>query len=237
MKTNLGVCRWVGVMGAGLWLLMAGCGPDDEGTPDPEDRCGIDGFKAFLVGHFDVGGDDVEFRISNEGDTPGMATSNEVRLVVGSFPPPGEDGDLPAILRIYDSGGDRNILARISEMLEDQDEVVATVVDASEIGAGSQGRTNLNDFDCALADGRLCVQYGFDTVGDDTLQDDDEYAFNATGGTVTFLGINSTTRRVDLQLDVELGRNVLRFEDTTTGSLTGCASPRYQLGTDFWPLD
>jgi hypothetical protein len=220
-----------------LWvasLMIWGCGSEE--TPEAEERCGEDGYKAFLVGSIEGGGVETDLQISNSGDTPGLANVNEMRLVVGMARPPGSAVELPVILRIYDTDGGRNLLLRLSEILDEEEAVHLTVTDASEVGAGSQGRTDLDGFDCAFGEGKICVQLGFDSVGDQLLGDNDEHAYNATGGSVSFVGLDNVTRRVHVQLEVELGRNVLEFGDESTGSVGGCVSPGYRLDTDFWPL-
>ena len=223
-------------LAAALVIGLAACGGDPE--PEPEERCGVNGLKAYLEGTLES----QPFLVSTAGDTPGQGSNREIRIQVGTAVPPDQAGGegaetLPVILRIFEGDGGQNFLQRLSERLESEGEVQVEVADATDIGPGSQGRTDLSGFDCRLSDDRVCVQLGFDSVGDLTLQDGDEYAYNASGGTVTFLGIDNMTRRVHVRFDLDLGRNVLRFDDESTGAVAGCISPRYRLGTDYWPLE
>lgn len=217
------------------FLLLAACGEGEEEEPAAQDRCGPDGFKSFLVGHIDDGDARTPLRITATGETPGISNGREIRVQVGRFTPPGDDREEPVLLRIYDAKSDDVLLRRISELTLDGP-LTLDVIDASQVSAGSEGHTELRDFDCAIDDGTICVQFGFDSVGDSSLQDEDEFAYNATGGSVTIDGIDNIRRQFTVQLDVELGRNVLGFQDESTGAVEGCLTPNYETGTDFWPL-
>ena len=215
-------------------LLTAACGGEpEEEEISPLLRCEEEGLKAYLVGSIDSEESSHPFLVRSSEEAPGFIGFNEIRLVVGSFAPPGSSSPLPVILRIFENDGRRNLIHRLSELTE-EGPLSLQVADASLPPDGSQGRTSLSSYDCSLEEGTFCIQIGFDSVGDQSLQDNDEFAYNGSGGS---LEIDIAERRVKVQFDLDLGPNVLGFQDSSTGTLQGCLAPRYSVSADDnWPL-
>ena len=215
-------------------LFAPACGGEpEEEEISPLLRCEEEGLKAYLVGTIQTEDGPHDFLIRSPEEAPGFIGFNEIRVVVGSFSPPGSSTPLPVILRIYENDGRQNLIHRLSELTDDGP-LSLQVADASLPRDGSQGRTNLDTYDCSLENGTFCLQIGFDSVGDQTLQDQDEFAYNGASGS---LDIEIADRRVKVSFDLDLGPNVLGFQDQSTGSLQGCIAPRYSVSPDDnWPL-
>lgn len=233
MKTSP---RQITLLATILSLVMSACGGGEEPQIDPKDRCDAEGFKAYLDGQITNDDSTQNLTLSAKDKAQGSVELNEIRLHVGQATPPDGDAPQPVLLRLYDAAATRHLMHRLSDSVAIEP-LTLQVVDASDIGPGSQGRTSLAGFDCAVDQGSICVQLGFDSDGDGTLHDDDKFAYNATAGTVTFLKIDNLSRRIHVELDISIGPNVLAFQDQSTGQLEGCLAPNYEQGRDLsWPL-
>lgn len=222
------------VSGLVALLLLPACG-EEEVPLTPQEHCQEEGYKSYIVGH--IINDEIrsDYQISSADSTPGSMRRHEIRLVAGSASPPHQSSTQPVIIRFYDAESQEQLGPRLSDLTSDGP-LVLDVADASDLGPGSQNRTSLEDFDCSIAEGTICVQFGFDATGDAGLFDGDDFAFNATGGTVTILGFDNITATFHLEFDVELGPNALGFQDESRGNVQGCLSPNYEPSDNFWPL-
>lgn len=219
-----------------LPITLLACGPAEEPAVAPKERCAADGLKAYLEGQITTGDSSQSLQLSARDIAQGSVELDEIRLQVGQATPPGAESSQPVILRLFDSAGTRHLMHRLSENVATEP-LTLQVADASDIGPGSQGRTSLAGFDCAVDEGKICAQIGYDSNGDGTLHDDDKFAYNATGGTVTILKVDNQKRRIEIELDLEIGPNILTFQDQSSGKLEGCLAPRYSRGQDLsWPL-
>ncbi len=222
-----------------LTLLFVACGEEEEEEEpvDPIDRCDAEDLRAFAEGSISVDEETTTFEVSGADSAPGRISANEIRIQLGSAVPPGGEEAEPVIMRIYDPNSPLNFATHLSELTE-SGPLELDVIDASEVPAGSQDLTSLDQFDCSIDDdATVCVQVGFDSAGDGILFDDDELVYNAIGGTVTIDGFDPNPPTFSAHFDVQLGRNVLTFGDDSTGHFEGCLRPRYQPDQDYWTLN
>lgn len=227
-----------------LLILIAACGEEEEELVATE-QCADQDLAAFAVGSVTNDGETSTFELETDSGTPGRVEgAHEIWVQLGTAILPGddpeEDDPHPLILRLYDAHHDRNESGeffRYVENLTDEEPLVVDVFDATDIAAGSQDLTSLDDFDCTLEDTTLCVQVGFDTAGDGILFDDDEFVYNAVSGTVTIEGFKpSPGASFSAQWDVELGRNILVHQDESSGHFEGCFSAGYSPEGDYRQL-
>lgn len=77
------------------------------------------------------------------------------------------------------------------------------------------------DFLCDIPNGQICVRFGFDdTENGELTPESDGVVHDAVGGTVRIVALNAN--RIDLSWDLELGPNLSRFGDASSGELEGC---------------
>lgn len=215
-----------------LILATTACGAEEAEEPPPRQRCSQDDLKAYLDGEFTA---DATHGITLQAadEVNGFIGFHEIRVQIGEATPPGASSPQPVILRIWENNGVGNMIHRLSELTDDGPQTF-TIVDASEPRAGSQGRTNLDGYDCRLDESTLCVQIGFDANADQALLDTDAFAFNASGGEMI---LEIANRRVNADFSFQTGVNLLSFQDDSSGAFEGCIAPRYSIsGDDNWPL-
>jgi hypothetical protein len=221
-----------------LALAVNACGPEEEQDPPPQERCELDNLKAFLEGSVDDGDSSHTLSLSTDDSTPGWIGINEIRLNLGVATPPDGGDPQPVILRLYDAKSDAYLSEIIDDLTADGDILELDVFNASQMPAGSEDLTRLNHHECSIEDGTICAQIGFDAAGDDILFDDDHYVYNALGGTVVIEGFDGVSRFFSGHWDLELGRNILRYNDESQGLAQGCFRPRYTVQSgDEWPLE
>lgn len=213
------------------------CGGEEEEPTPPAERCQADNLKVYLTATVDDGSEQQDFQISNADGSPGWIGFHEIRINLGNAVPP-EGGEAePVILRLYDPASEE-LLGSTIDNLTDEAPVEVAVFDASEIPAGAEDVTSLSEHECSLAEGTICAQIGFDSAGDNILFDDDEFVYNAVGGSVIFEGFDPVSRTFSVKYDLDLGRNILRFQDESTGRAEGCLLPRYTAhGGEPWVLE
>ena len=221
-----------------LALCLSACGPEEEEEPPPQQRCETDNLKSYLQGSIDDGDSSRSIQLSNADSTPGWIGINEIRLNLGMATPPDGSDPQPVLLRLYDAKSEAYLSEIIDDLTADGDTLELTVYDASQMPAGSEDLTRLNHHDCSIEEGTICAQIGFDAAGDEILCDDDDYVYNALGGTVVIEGFDGVSRLFAGHWELELGRNILSFNDQSQGLVEGCFRPRYTVqGGDEWPLE
>ncbi|MBA2662840.1 MAG: hypothetical protein H0U74_11125 [Bradymonadaceae bacterium] len=163
-------------------------------------------------------------------------TTHEITLKLADVARADKGDVVPLLMRIYDKHNSGDLLNALARLTDDAP-LVLDVIDATEIGAGSQNRTDLTRFDCGISKGTICVQVGLDTNGDGLILNNDDAAYNASSGQVTIRSIQNVGQRINLSWDVRLGANILAFGDTSTGNFTGCVRAKYEPGgNNYWLL-
>ncbi len=220
-------------------LLLAACGDDEEEIAASE-RCLEEDFAAFTAG--EIANDEISASLDIEtaSGTPGRVSPQEVRIQIGEAILPGgdpeEDDEYPVLLRLIDPDSPQDFARYIDELTID-DPLHLEIFDASDIGPGSQDLTSMDDFDCSIEEGTICMQVGFDTAGDGILFDDDDFVYNAAGGTLTIDGfVSGADRGFSVRWDADLGRNIM-VQDDSSGDFEGCIRPDYEPRTDYWILE
>ena len=217
-------------------VVGLGCGePEQEDPIPPQQRCAEEGYKTYLSGAIE-GDDDISLDAANRQDTTGDILRQEIRIHLGTARPPGADSAQTIILRLFDPHSESRTFATYLDNWTSEGPLELDVFDASDIGAGSSDLTSLEDFGCAIEDdATICAQIGFDATQNELLGDEDELVYNASGGTVTIEGFNSSDRTFAAHWDLELGRNVLRYGDESSGQAQGCLRANYN--SDDWSLE
>lgn len=230
-----------------VWMMISGCSEEEEIIIDPITGCDDEELKAYAEGSISSPEEETSFKIITPGETPGRIMAQEIRIEIGVASPPGTempdpDSDEepptdPFIIRLYDPSSDSDFARQIEELTQDEP-LVLDIADASDIGAGSQDLTSLDEFDCSIVeDTTICMQVGFDTAGDGILFDDDDFVYNATGGSVTIEGFQTGAFPTFLaHFQADLGRNVIAHGDESTGHIAGCLRPHYNTQPDYWVL-
>ena len=220
----------------GISMVAAGCGEEPEEI-DPFSVCEEEELSAYVQGSASGEDSTASFDVSNDGDTPGRVTPNQIRMRLGEASPPGTSENQPLRIRMADPDYDGRLYETLSELDRD-DPLVLQVTDGSELPPGGEDLMSVDHLDCSVNDERICVHIGYDATGDG-LGDDDEFVYVATGGTVTFQGFDGRTpARFRGHFDIETGPNLHTHQDESTGQAQGCFRTRYNTGGsgDFWEL-
>ncbi|WP_146618232.1 hypothetical protein [Lujinxingia litoralis] len=208
--------------------LLLGCG-DEPAQIAPEQRCAEEGLSAYL----DATLEGPERTIRHDLARPAITGAIDVRGIsvnLGARPIPGQADQADLILNFFDSSSAQNMLDTLSQRTTSAP-LILQVIDATAEVTGSQGRTDLERFDCSVADDTICVQLGYDVNGDEVLGDQDHFVYHGSGGTLTVVGFDNREKTMEANFQVSLGQNMLGFEDTTTGEARGCLLPNYALGS------
>lgn len=211
-------------------LFTLGCGDSDE-EPNPQTYCEDEKVNAYARGS--VG----EIKLNLERDSIEGSTiiAQQVLLKLGDIERKEQGDKVPLLMRIFDAKIKSELLDAMANASLSEPKVL-TVVDATKVIAGSeQTRTDLSTYDCSIQNDTICVQIGLDTNNDGQLLNDDAAAFNAASGTVTIT--RAQNAQISLSWDVELGQNLLTFNDQSSGNFAGCIRARYATsGLGNWQL-
>lgn len=208
--------------------LLGACG-DDPVEIAPQDRCAEDDLSAYV--RATIEGAESTTRIDLPRPTIEGAISAEGILVnLGPRPLPDGSGQADLILNLADSRSAENLIDALSDRTL-EGPVVLQVVDATEAVTGSEGRTDLERFECTVDQDTICVQLGYDVSENETLDDDDRFVYHGQSGTVTIESFDNRTATMRADFELTLGQNMLGFQDTSSGDLAGCLQPSYSLGS------
>lgn len=225
---------------------VSACGDDEDEEPPPPpppERCQADNLKAYAEGAIANEDESASLDISSNDVSGRIFDGGEVRLQLGDASPPGASEEYPLILRIVDNEDDPEfvVLGERLDMATEADPLEFHIVDSTDYsGLGSEDLTSLSDYDCSIdADGTVCAQLGFDTSGSGNLGDDDDYVYNAAGGTVTVEGFSTADERFAAHWDIEVGPNIFAFQDESSGEFEGCMWPHYdpRAPGNYWSLE
>lgn len=216
--------------------LVAACGDEEQEEPTPAaEHCEEYDLKAFAAVSVD-NGEAVDFEVESDDEVSGrIFDAHELRIELGQASPPGQSTEVPVIMRLYDATVDDNFQSYF-----DVDEpLTLDVYDATDLPPGDQDTTALSPFDCSFDDDTICAQVGFDSSEQGNLHDEDEFVYNAAGGTVTIEGFQTSPSEFSAHWDIELGRNVRVFDDESSGEFEGCIKPAYDgfAAGDYWTLE
>lgn len=204
--------------------------PACSGSEEPaaQERCVLEGMTAYGEGRIRNEGVSYSLDLSRD-EISGSIGTQQVTVDLGSIPR-SDKGAAPLRMRLFDAHSKDSLLDTLANATAGGP-LTLQVFNASQIPAGSQSRTELADFDCGLPKGNICVQLGFDSTGDELILDDDDAVYNGIAGTVTIESINNISRKILITWDVEVGANILAFQDQSSGSFAGCMNPTYSAGT------
>lgn len=209
-----------------LSMSVSACSGSEE--PAAQERCVLEGLTAYAEGRIRNEGVSYNLDLSRE-EISGSIGTQQVTVDLGSISR-SDKGSAPLRMRLFDAHSQDSLLDALANATTNGP-LTLQVFNASEIPAGSQNRTELSNFDCGLSKNNICVQLGFDSTGDELILDDDDAAYNGIAGTVTIESINNVSRKILITWDVEVGANILAFQDQSSGSFAGCMNPRYSAGT------
>lgn len=214
--------------------LAVGCGDDPE--PDPATHCQEADLKAYATGSASGERGTASFDTSSDDDAPGRITADRLRLTLGEASPPGTVDDQPMMLYLTDTEIDDELWAQLDERSTEAD-LILDVVDASDLPPGEEDTMSVDHLDCAVEDGSICAQVGYDAAGDGVLGDDDEFIYNAVVGDVTIEGFEPVGSTFAMHFDLDIGPNVRVHDDDSTGRLQGCVYAEYDTDApDGWSL-
>ncbi len=227
--------------------LVAACGedePEEPPPPPPQERCEADNLKAFAAGTIERDGNRFVLDLSSNDVSGRIFDDRELRIRLGSAPAPGTNEEQPLILRLVSNEEDPEFSVfaeQLADMTGPEQPLELQIYDASDYSdLGSSNLTSLSSFGCSIDDdATVCAQIGFDTSGTDILDDDDQYVYNAAGGTFTLEGFDTASGRMLATFDIELGPNLFAFQDPSTGTIEGCMWPEYdsRVPGEYWGLD
>lgn len=229
--------------------LVVACGDEEEKQeppPPPPERCKADNLKAYAEGEVSNDEESASLELSSNDVSGRIFDGGELRIRLGDASPPGTSGDQPLMMRIVDNDDDPEFAVfaeRFADTASEADPLELQIADATDYsGLGSDNLTSLSDYDCSIDDeGTICVQVGFDSSGTGTLGNDDEYVYNAAGGTITIEGFSTSDDRFFAHWDIEVGPNLFAFQDESSGEFEGCMWPNYDSrpgqGTNYWALE
>lgn len=219
----------------GTLLLLSACG-DDPVEISPQERCAEDDLSAYLLATIE--GAERTTRLDLPRATISGAIATEfITVNLGQRSLPDGSGQAELILNFADSRSTENLIDSLSDRTT-EGPVVLQVVDATEAVTGSEGRTDLERFECTTDQDTICVQLGYDVNGDEVLGDDDRFVYHGKSGTVTIESFDNRTSTMRANFELELGPNMLGFQDTSTGTASGCLAPSYSLGSGGrYPLE
>lgn len=212
-------------------LMFVGCGEDEEVAP--QDRCSAGGPVVFATGQIvtDAG----TFKINTSLDeADGKIALQELQIGLGTLK---RESDSPNLLFKVRENGQQNDLLDNYANASDAAAVVLNVVDTSNPSETAVRRSDLSTFDCAIEDGTTCGQLALDTADPGVISDLDDKVYNFTGGTFTVEEVDNQRSRAIFSFDVELGRNILKTGDTSSGRVQGCINAQYSsAGSMGWNL-
>ena len=214
--------------------VTGACGEPDEPLPFDE-RCHEEELKAAASGQIDGDYGTASFELTTRDETPGRILHNEIRLELGVASPPHTASNEPVILRLFDADAPADFPRHLGDLTEDGP-VELEVFDASDLPPGQADTTSLSHLDCTTTEGTICAQLGYDSAGDGILYDDDQYVFNAIGGTVTLDGYDNRSVTFAGHWNLEFGPNVRTHDDDSSGEVDGCFRPRYDIEPEYRPL-
>lgn len=215
-----------------LLPALIGCG-DDEAPVAPIDRCKVEGYSVYATGEI----------VTEEGVFPinvalkeaqGTIKSQELQIGMGVIV---RDVDSPnLIFKVRENTQSNDLLDNFSNASTDGPATLS-FTDASNPSATAVRRTDLASFDCSIDAGTTCGQIAIDTADPGVISDNDDKVFNFVGGTFTVVDVNNSSSRVNFQFDAQLGRNVLKTGDTSSGHIQGCIGAKYTSGgASGWSL-
>lgn len=211
-------------------LLATGCGNPPE-APAPQEYCEVENVKAYARGG--VGAFNLNLERSNI--TGSTIIGQQVMLKLGDVARKEQGDTVPLLMRIFDSKIKSELIDAMANASKSEPKVLTVVDTSAGVDGSEQTRTDLSTFDCSIQNGTICVQLGFDTNGDGQLLNDDDAAFNAAAGTVTISSAQSA--KFNISWNIELGKNLLTFADTSSGKFEGCVRSRYETaGFGNWQL-
>lgn len=216
-------------------IFVVGCGEGEQ--PDPRLQCDHQELKTFAVGSASTDDGTASFDLSTERDISGRITDNQIRVHLGDASPPGTDETQPVLLYLTDPTSDGEFYRNLDDWTHDAP-LVVDVVDASSLPPGEEDRMSVSHLDCSIEqNGSICAQIGFDSANDEILGNDDEYVFNATGGTITIDGYDYGSQTFSMNWQFDIGPNVHSYQDQSTGDIEGCLRAGYDTDlTDYWAL-
>ncbi len=209
-----------------------GCG-DDEAPVPAIDRCEVEGYSIFATGQY----------VTEEGVFPinvalkeadGLIKDQELLIGMGTVQ---RDLDAPNLLfKIRENTQTNDLLDNFANSAAASPKTLS-FTDASEPSATAVRRSDLATFSCSIDDGTTCGQLAIDTADPGLISDNDDKVFNFVGGTFTIVDVNNSSSRVNFQFDAQLGRNVLKTGDTSSGQIQGCINAKYaSAGSSGWTL-
>lgn len=212
-----------------LWSV--GCGEDEAVAP--QDRCLAGGPVVFATGQIVT--DTGTFKVNTSlAEADGKIAVQEMQIGLGTLK---RESDTPELLFKVRENGQQNDLLDNYANASDTAPAVLNIVDASEPPTAAVRRSDLATFDCAIEDLTTCGQLVVDTADPGVVSDNDDKVYNFTGGTFTVEEINNSTSRAIFSFDVELGPNILKTGDTSTGRIQGCINAEYaSAGSMGWNL-
>lgn len=226
--------------------LLVACGEEETEEPPPPapERCQADDLKSYAEGAVFDDEQHTSLNLSSNDVSGRIFDDRELRIRLGNAAPPGEIKEQPVILRLVSNEEEPEFTIfaeQIADTTSPQEPMELQIYDATDYsGLGSEDLTSLSDYGCSIDDdGTVCAQLGFDASNNGVLDDDDEYVFNAAGGTITIEGFSSSTGRLFAHWDIELGPNLFSFQDESRGDFEGCMWPEYDSRApgDYWALE
>ncbi|MFU8806642.1 MAG: hypothetical protein ACNA8W_22730, partial [Bradymonadaceae bacterium] len=212
----------------GIVTLILGACSGSEDPIEAEERCLADGLTAYAEGMISNDSTQISLDLSTN-SIDGSIGIQQVSMELGTISRPGKPA-APLRMLIHDAHSVENLLDTFTNATNDGP-LTLNVFDASELASGSSNRTELSHLDCGLQNGNVCVQLGFDTTGDELILDDDDGAYNGISGTVTIKNINHIGRKLHFTWNLEVGSNILAFQDQSFGRFKGCVNATYETGT------
>ncbi|RDV38244.1 hypothetical protein DV096_10555 [Bradymonadaceae bacterium TMQ3] len=235
MPTRLPHALLIATLTLSASALLGACG-DDPAEVAPQARCAEDDLSAYVRATIEGAESTTQIDLPRA-TIEGAISSDGILVNLGARPLPDGSGQADLILNLADSRSNENLIDALSDRTQEAP-VILRVVDATEAVTGSEGRTDVERFECTVDQDTICVQLGYDVNENETLDDDDRFVYHGEGGTVTIESFDNRTTTMRANFELTLGQNMLGFQDTSSGSLAGCLKPRYSLGSGGrYPLE
>jgi hypothetical protein len=212
--------------------VLASCGDDETVTPVSE-RCVVDGYAVYATGQIVT--EDGVFPISVKlKEADGLIKDQELLIGMGQIE---REIDSPNLrFKIRENVQANDLLDNFANASAAAPATLL-LVDTSNPPENVVRRSDLSTFSCSIDAGSTCGQLALDTADPGLISDDDDKVYNFTSGQFTIESVNNSSSKVNFHFNVQLGRNILKTGDTSSGELQGCISAKYaSAGSSGWTL-